>query len=283
MVSIIIVSFNTKDLLRACLSSVQNHLKGFDYEIIVVDNYSNDGSSEMVKTEFKEIMLIENKENVGFGKANNIGAKKAKGEALLFLNSDTQFVDDSLKKMVSLFGNNEKIGVVGGKLKNASGAIEQSAGKFYSLFNLVLVLFGLEHIGFVRYNGEKRETDWVSGGCMLVRRSLFEKLKGFDENMFMYVEDMEFCYRVKKEGFAVWYYPKMKAIHISFGSSNKAFAIIHIYQGILYFYKKHMGGVQYEVIRGLLVAKAAGAICIGIVFRNKYVIDTYKKALRVAL
>lgn len=280
MVSIIIVSFNTKDLLNACLSSIQNYLKGIDYEIIVVDNASKDGSADMVKKEFPNVVLVENEKNLGFGKANNIGAKKAKGEAILFLNSDTQLVDDSLKKMVTFVSQNEKIGAVGGQLKNSNGAIEQSARRFYSLFNLFLMLFGLERVGFVRHRGAQKEVDWVSGGYMLVKRSLFNNLSGFDEQIFMYTEDMEFCYRVRKKGYQVWYFPSSYVLHTTHGSASRGFAIEHIYKGILYFYKKHRSSVEYTIARVLLMIKAVVALGIGMLINNNYLKTTYRKALR---
>ena len=114
---------------------------------------------------------------------------------------------------------------------------------------------------------------------MLVRKDLFTKLDGFDEYFFMYIEDMEFCYRVKKLGYAVYYYPKTKVIHLGYGSSNRSFAIIQIYKGLPYFFKKHKGYIQYLLVIILLRLKAIIAILIGVLTKNTYLVKTYKQAM----
>src|SRR3989344_8468693 len=122
--------------------------------------------------------------------------------------------------------------------------------------------------------------DWVSGACLMIKKELFEKLKGFDENFFMYIEDMELCYRAKKEGFLTYFYPDIKLEHRQEGSSSRQFAIKNIYKGILYFYKKHKPYWQYYLAKALLNTKAVVVFVIGTVIGDNYLKKTYKQVLK---
>lgn len=280
MVSIIIVSFNTADLLKVCLESIYEKLKDFEFETVVVDNNSKDLSVEMIQDDFKKVNLIENKENVGFAQAVNRGAKKAKGGFLLFLNSDTKLRDDSLKEMVDFLKSHEKVAVVGGKLENTQGVTSSSYGKFLSLSQLFKMLFLSERLLPTNKNSHTiKKVDWVSGGYMLIRKNVFDALNGFDERFFMYLEDMEFCLRVNKLGLEAYYYPNSAVLHLGQGSSNREFAILNIYKGVLYFYKKHKNKAEYEAAKLMLKTKAVLAIIAGAIFFNSYLTSTYKKAL----
>lgn len=281
MVSIIILSYNTKTLLYSCLSSLYEHLHGFDFEVIVVDNASTDDSIKMVKKEFLKVKLVESKENLGFAKGNNLGAERAQGNYLIFLNSDAKVLDNSIKDMVMGMATDEAIGVIGGSLESQEGVREPSFGKSLSLLGIVLMLFGRK--GF-RINPEYHtitQVDWVSGGFMMTRKDLFRKLRGFDEHFFMYIEDMEYCYRVKKLGYVVYFYPNAKVAHLGQGSSNRSFAITHIYKGLPYFFLKHKGYFQYLLVISLLRLKAITAILIGTLTKNTYLVTTYKKAIKL--
>lgn len=281
MVSLIILSFNTKSLLKDCIESVTARIENTEYEILVVDNASTDGTPAMVKKDFKDVKLIQNTQNLGFTKGNNIGAKHAQGEYLLFLNSDTK-LDGEISTAVELLSQDNTIGVIGGVFKNSDGSMQKSFGNFYSLTHVFLLLLGMERLKSPRL-ASPLETDWVSGGFMLIRRALFEKFGGFDEHIFMYMEDMELCYRAKKAGYKVVITPSMSAYHIGQGSSNRTFAIVHIYKGLSYFYKKHKNYAEYLVLRLLLTAKAVFAIIIGVLFRKNYLIKTYKEAIHTII
>ena len=150
MVSIIILSYNTKSLLRSCLSSLLEHLRGFGFEILVFDNASSDGSVQMIKKEFTKAKVIESQENLGFAKGCNLGAKNSKGKYILFLNSDTQVLDNGFISMIEFMDKNPKVAILGGKLENSAGSIQPSAGKFYTLYNLIIMLLGLERLGLLR-------------------------------------------------------------------------------------------------------------------------------------
>lgn len=286
--SIVILNYRTKELTLKCIESLINvykeELKDKTFEIILVDNNSEDSSiEEFKKSKFASyFLLIEGKENVGFGGGNNLGAKNARGKYVLFLNSDTEVKDRGLLKMVGYMDKNEKVGILGGKLYFPDGKIQTSVGKFYNLPYLFLMLLGFERLGLLRKSPENiTVADWVSGACMIIRKSLFEKIEGFDQNIFMYMEDVEICYRAKQAGFSTLFYPDVAILHKERGSSNKTFAILNIYKGIIYFYKKHKPFYQYFVARMLLGIKAFVLLLIGFITFNKNLINTYRKALRV--
>ncbi len=278
MVSIIIVSFNTRELLKSCLESIYTNLRNFEFEIIVVDNMSRDGTVEMIKKEFTKARLIQNKTNVGFAKGCNIGGENAKGEYLLFLNSDTQIKDDTIKNMLVVLEQNKEIGVIGGELQNIDDTTSESYGSFYSIKSIISLLF-LSFLKKKKVLSEKSIVDWVSGGFMLIKAPVFKKLNGFDERFFMYVEDMELCFRVIKLGYSTMFFPQAKAFHQGQGSSDRSFAIVNIFKGILYFYRKHKTYPEYILIRMLLTIKAISVMIIGILTFNKKLVLTYQKAL----
>ncbi len=177
---------------------------------------------------------------------------------------------------------NQNIAVVGGNLENTHGRTSQSYGSFYTIPSLILLLFGgpLKNLKTTLKNAF---VDWVSGGFMLVRRSVFEQLQGFDEHFFMYIEDMEFCYRAKKRGYRVKFLSDAIATHVAQGSSNRCFAIVNIYKGLSYFYKKHRSFWEYLIVKILLSVKAIIAMTIGVLTFNSGLIKTYRKALMVSL
>lgn len=285
--SIVVLSYNTKSLTVRCIRSIANvykNLIGKELEVILTDNGSTDQTIDAVKNLKLGIKIVENKENLGFSKGNNKGAKVSLGKYLLFLNSDTEIKDEGFFKMADFLDNNPKVGIVGGKLLNLDGTVQKSAGSFYNLINLFFVLLGGERIGMIRKSPKKAaKVDWVSGACFMVREDLFKKLKGFDENFFMYMEDMELCFRANKFGSLVYYFPEIELLHRERGSSNKSFAVNQIYKGLLYFYKTHKPYWQYLLVKLLLTLKASIAIIVGTISNNSDLKSTYKQALRFAL
>lgn len=286
--SIIILSYNTKNLTFKCIASIVSHyrqqLENGTFELIVVDNASTDGTVEELRNRQQEIgriKIVENHMNFGFSKGNNVGTKKAQGKYILFLNSDTEVNNDGFLGMVTYLDEKTEIAVLGGRMINRDGSYHRSTGKFYTIPYLVLMLFGFERLGFVRPEVTKLQSvDWVSGACLMVRRDIFLRLGGFDEHLFMYLEDMEFCYRVRKAGFAIYFYPFTQMLHVGQGSSSRSFAIIQLYKNLLYFYKKHTSTFQYNLVRLLLVAKGVILSRIGALLKIEYLQDTYSKALK---
>lgn len=289
--SIIILSYNTKDLTIKCLESItsqyKKQLESGEFEVIIVDNNSADETVKAISnrqsaiSKKNAIKVIVNKENFGFSKANNIGAEKAEGRYLFFLNSDTEVQGKGLLEMVSFLDENPNVGTLGARLKNIDGTDQKSAGKFYTIFNVLLMLTGFERLGFLRFSPKKvTKVDWVTGAAMMVRSKEFKEIGGFDGNIFMYTEDMELCFRIRKQGLQVVFYPDIKILHSERGSSNKTFAIVNIYKGLLYFYKKHKSYWQFTLVKLLLIIKAIFAILIGNLTGKINLSKTYQESLK---
>ncbi|MEI8402691.1 MAG: glycosyltransferase family 2 protein, partial [Alcaligenaceae bacterium] len=209
-------------------------------EVIVVDNASVDNSVHFIKKENLKVKIIANKENYGFSKGNNIGVKEAQGKYVLFLNSDTRIQDKGFLRMVEFLDLNDRVAILGAKLENSDKSTQKSAGYFYNVFNLAILLFGGGKFGFLRKTPSRiSRIDWVSGAALMARRDIFKKIGGFEEKLFMYMEDMDLCYRAKKIGINTYVFPRAKALHLHQGSSTRSFAVKHIYKGLLYFYKKN--------------------------------------------
>lgn len=280
MVSIVVLSYNTASYLTECLTSVYKNVQDLPFEIIVVDNNSKDNSVHMIKTRFPKVKLIEEEENLGFAKGVNLGVKHALGEWVLFLNSDTRVNKGSLEALVEFARENPQAVVVGGKLRNKDGSTSSSYSSFYTPLKTFLFLFWPKKKE--RKLNTPAEVDWVSGGFMLVRKEIFDEVHGFDQHFFMYIEDMEFCFRLRKKGYKVYYNPKAVVEHIGQGSSNRSFAIIQIYKGLLYFYKKHKR-TEYPLIKAMLLAKASVSFLVGLLRNDNYLKSTYTEVFRQAL
>lgn len=278
MVSLIILSYNTQDLLRECLSSIFRWADS-EVKVIVIDNHSQDQSVHMVRTKFPKVRLIESKENLGFAKGVNLGVNQAKSDLVLLLNSDTVLKKEAFERIVEFMHSRDDAGVVGGKLKNKDGSTSSSYSRFYGLWEIFLLLFWRKEKSNLR---KPSRVDWVSGGFMLVKKDVFDALGGFDPHFFMYIEDMEFCYRAKKEGYSVYYDPEAVVEHVGQGSSNRSFAISQIYKGLLYFYKKHKPS-QVLFLKLMLYTKAFLSLSIGYLTNNSYLKTTYRTVIREAL
>ena len=291
ILSVIILSFNTKKILADCLTSLNHSLKadGLDdqTEVIVVDNNSQDGSAQMVIKNFPRVKLVRNSKNVGFGRANNQAVARSRGRFLLLLNSDTLIEKGNIKKLINYLQFHKECGVVGPKLLNLDGTDQPSAGTFPHLWISFLMLFG-ERFGMgkkVRSAYDRiREVDWIMGAAMLFRREVYNQAKGFDPKMFMYMEEIELCYRIRQAGQEIHYYPAAKIIHLGGASSHtgRKEPIWHIYRGLRYFYQKHYSVLALLGLRGMLKLKAMMAFGWGLITHNNYLIETYAEAYRLA-
>jgi GT2 family glycosyltransferase len=290
--SIIILSYNTKELTKKCVSSIIDSLKenpDMQYEIIVLDNASTDGSVEMLKNINHQLnnvkfLLIESDANLGFSKGNNRAAEKAQGTNLLFLNSDTEVINNAIPEFLAWF---EKSGFqsAGARLLNDDKSIQKSAGRFYSLFVSAIALFLKgDYWGFSRYApSATQRVDWVSGAALIMTASVFRELHGFDEKIFMYWDEVDLLYRSHKKGYSTGYFPKAEFIHYEGqSSSSRQQPILRVYEGYIYFYKKHYSRLHLQILRYMLKLKAIVSLTIGKLTSNVYLIDTYKKAYEVA-
>jgi hypothetical protein len=244
-VSIIIVNYNTKDMLRNCIDSIMEHTYDIDYEIIVVDNNSNDGSKEMLQSYYPNIKKILNDENLGFAKANNMALYISDGKYILFLNSDTRIEYNVILNMKNIYESIDKCGLLGCELLNKDGLVQQSYFIEFGLLKNFFKQIGITRLYktlFMRKRGTYK-VDWVFGACMFIRKDIVLRLKGFDESIFMYGEDMDLCYRVMKSGYKVLYTNYEHIIHYGGASSEKSFSdskrAIMVFKGYIYFYSKH--------------------------------------------
>ena len=289
LLSIVTLNYKKANLTLSCIASLMGQFReefqDGEIELIVVDNASNDNSVKILQDEIKEkkyknVSIIANQENSGFGAGNNLGAMAAKGKYILFLNNDTQVLDKGILEMANYIDQHKEVAILGGQLRNSDGTLQASVGKFYTLFNAFLLLLGMQKFGLLDKSPDRIvEVDWVKGGLLMIRKEVFSKLSGFDEKIFMYTEDMELCYRARKESYKVLFYPDVMVIHAEHGSANRSFAIINIYKGLLYFYKKHRSFYEFAMLKTLLVIKALIAIIIGIITGNSYLTKTYREAI----
>ena len=269
-----IVSYNTRNLLKGCLNSVYENIRGIKFEVIVIDNNSTDDSVEMIRKEFPQVILIQNKENVGFAKANNQALSGGKGRFFLLLNSDTKVLPNSIEGMVKFMDLHPEVGVVGCEQIRPDGSIQPTINialnmwtnlwliflRFFQVKRLVsnsrqasfMVNHFKEALGktansYLNHYLDKRdpyEVDWVSGVCLLARKKAVDEVGFLDENFFMYSEDVDWCLRMKQKGWKIYFLPGNKIIHYIKQSSNKGeFDDIspQRFKSIFYFFKKHYG------------------------------------------
>ncbi len=256
-ISIVIVNYNVREFLRGALESVRRSLKsgGLTGEVFVVDNASRDESAAMVAKEFPEVKLHALTENIGFGRANNLAMREAKGETILILNPDTILGEDTLRVMVDFMRSHPKAGLAGCKLLNADGSFQISCRRgFPTPWASFTKLFGLSSFfpnspRFAQYNltylpvDQTYEIDALAGAFMILSREAYEKVGGFDEDYFMYGEDIDLCYRIKKSGFGVFYVHTTSTVHFK-GESTRRSVLNEVkvfYEAMHIFVQKHYG------------------------------------------
>ena len=262
-VSIVIVSFNTKDLLRACLAAAAAG------EIIVVDNSSADGSVEMVKKEFPGVTLIANSQNRGFAAANNMGLKCARGRYMLLVNSDTQVPPGAIEEVTRFMDEHLDIGVVGVKLMLPNGKMDPACHRGFPTPWAALTYFlGLEKIHsrvFAQYHqlyknlNEPHEIDSPSGAFYFLRREVYESVGGLDEDYFMYGEDLDWSYRIKQKGWKIYFYPRVTILHHKKQSGRASGDPIlrkktqqYFYETMKLFYNKHYSHRYSPLVTALI-------------------------------
>lgn len=257
--SVSIVNWNTKELLESCLESILSQTKGLNYNIWVVDNASSDGSIQMLEKEFPLVKLIKNSINAGFAKANNQILSRCDGKYVLLLNSDTQVVGNALKKLFDFMENHPEAGAAGCMILNKDGSLQTSCGRFP---RLISIFFGGEICNnfykkifknstfFAEYGLSKEEhqyfheVDIVKGCCLILKRSVLEITGLLDENFFMYCEETDLCYRIKKQGMKVLYTPKPVVMHLGGQSSNcRGQTVYRNLSSQEFYFRKHFGNL----------------------------------------
>ncbi len=221
--SFIIVNWNAREYLRKCIHSILESVNHLQFEIIVVDNGSADGSCEAIRAQFPNVKLIENNKNLGFARANNIGIKSSEGEYICFVNSDVIILDDAIKKMYNYLEVNQQIGLIGPKVLNSDHSIQKSIKKSQNIFTAIVRAFAIDKIfPFVfSYRASSiREVDVISGCFWMIKKTAIDIVGLLDERFFIYSEDDDFCKRIKDVGLKVVYYPEAEIIHFGGISSS---------------------------------------------------------------
>jgi GT2 family glycosyltransferase len=239
--SIITVNTNNRKILEECLASVYASTHKISFEIIVSDNGSTDGSQAMVKTKFPSVKLIENKENLGFIKASNLGLKIAAGRYHMLLNDDTIVKDGALDKLVEFMDSHPDAGACGAKLLNINGTVQHQGGVFGKKFWLA-----------------KKPTavDFVIGAALVARKEVIEKVGVMDENLFFYNDDLDWCMSIRQAGWKIYFVPGAEIIHYGGYSSKRKFnrrLFVEGFKGGLYFCRKHYGEVAFNAYRLILL------------------------------
>ena len=247
--SVVVVSHNTRELLAACLQSLDEHLRDVEHEVCVVDNASTDGSAALVRERFPHVRLLANERNAGFSAAVNAAIEATAGRYLCWLNPDTRLLDDGMAAVLAYLDAHERVGVVGPQLVNADGSIQLSfrsfptyATAFFNRNSLLTRFFPRnrytrDYLHTDWDHGLVQETDWVSGACLIHRRALGR----LDERFFMYMEDIDFCLRARGAGWSVVYHPALRVLHHIGGSSRRmpVRRVIVLHRSIWRYYAKH--------------------------------------------
>jgi GT2 family glycosyltransferase len=253
-VSIVIVSWNTREITRDCLRSIYAAGEKVGFEVILIDNHSGDGSAEMVAENFPDVILLRNEENRGFAAANNQGIALARGRYVLLLNSDTVVVDGAIAKAVAFADAHPKAGMIGCQTRCSNGNLQYNCYLFPSLLNLALSLtklqvlfwykpfFGRYRLGWWDY-GSVREVDGIAGCFMLARKAAIDQVGPMAEEYFMYSEDTDWCWRFHRAGWKVLYTPEPVIIHLGGCSSSQAATDMHLMErrSLLMFLEKKSG------------------------------------------
>ena len=259
--SIIIVSWNTCSILRDCLTSIRNSLRGIEIEVFVVDNDSHDGSREMVEKDFSEVHLINSGGNLGFGKANNLAIPKVKAPYILFLNPDTIVNHKALDKMCAFLNDHPETGVLSCKIYNERGRIAELPLQMEATpirRALIQIFFADKSVNIIKKifpSHDPDESGYVRnlyGPCLLIRKEVLDEVGYFDEQFFMYAEDIDLCQRIYKKGWRLYYMSEVDIIHLGEQSSDHApkdFSILMMCESISKLVSKNYGA------RGVVIFK----------------------------
>jgi hypothetical protein len=272
-VSVCIVNWNTGKLLDNCIRSIKEKTRGLSYEIIIVDNNSSDNSVSMIKSNHPECVLIESGKNLGFAKGNNEAVKKASGRYILYLNPDTELITNALCGMYRFLEVNADFGAVGCTLITSEGKIQFTCARTFptplNQFSLLAMLNRLfprsKNLSTIEMgywdHADSREVDCLSGACIMARHAIVETLRGFDEEYFMYAEDVDLCYRIRKGSWKIYYLAEERIFHHEGASSkkktNRHFSSLMQRASNFYFLKKNFG---YKTALEFKVAVGVGSI-----------------------
>lgn len=291
--SISIVSWKVKDLLEECLSSIYNNQWQHSFEVFVVDNNSQDGTVEMIKEKFPQVKLIENKENLGFTITNNQAIRQSQGRYILLLNPDTIVHPNSLDLMIEFMDHHPEVGAIGPKLLNPNGTLQRSCLGFPTLGALVMRNLFVEYLfpknPFTRKylltdwdHLSEREVDQPMGSALLVRKEVIDQVGLLDENITIFFDEVDLCYRIKSAGWKIYFYPKAEITHYG-GQSIKKWKFFqlshHWNKSRDYYFKKHFGSWAVFILWlsevGKILIALLVLILIFLTFKNLFRLITY--------
>ncbi len=262
VLSIVIVNWNTCQLLRDCLEAVLADPASCQWEVLVVDNASTDGSAAMVRDSFPQVQLLASPENLGFSRGNNLALAKAAGEYLLLLNSDTRVERGALGALVDFVAAHPRVGAVGPMLLNADGSLQLSCGIAPSLRTEIVHKLLLHRLfPFFKLAGwdhrTARAVGWVSGACLLIRRRALEEVGPLDPGIYMCCEDLEWCMRLAKKDWQIYYYPFSRVVHLEGQSIRKNLGqmLVVSQQSLFYLFQKHFGRGSLLTLRLLTLVE----------------------------
>ncbi len=258
--SIAIVSWNTRDLLCECLDSIFSAADGIDFEVIVVDNASSDGSVDVVKNSYSQVRLIENSDNVGFAAANNQAYEVSAGRYFMILNPDTRVLS-SIAPLVEFMDSDASIGAVGCRCVNPDLSIQRNWYDYYPCFLWEMAPHSVRESAqrfLYRRDSERRfDTKWVGGQCMTVRREVVEEAGCMDAGYFMYSEETDWCYRIRSAGRRICYFPGVTILHHGGQSTRQASTrmLIELYRSKHRFVRLHLSHIQAALFKAGLLAR----------------------------
>ena len=270
--SVVIVSWNVRDLLQQCLASIEQGLGGLQMELIVVDSASSDGTVDMIASDFPWVRILPQAENVGFPRGNNIGMSAARGRYIFLLNPDTIVLNDSLQRMMSFMDARADAGVVGPRLRYPDGLVQSSRRRFPTVLTAFFESTWLEPWApatiLRSYHAQDLpedktvNVDWVMGAAMMVRREVIDQVGMMDEAYFMYSEELDWCRRIKCAGWHVIYYPEAEIIHYEGKSSEQAITARHInfQRAKLRYFLKYHGRLFCAMLRAFLLLSYVGQL-----------------------
>lgn len=261
-ITIVIVNWNTKDLLRNCLGSVYQTVRDLSFEIIVVDNASRDGSVAMVRESFPGVDIIENSENRGFSAANNQALRIMKGRYALLLNTDTILTEGAVHELVAFMDGHDEVGMAGGQLLHEDGSRQNSVANFPTLFSLLMNLPLLEVLFPARYPSKRYEhreplpVESVIGACMLVRGKAMDEVGTLDEGYFFFFEETDWAFRMQGAGWKVYHVPSARIYHLQGRSIGRdASSRIAFYRSRYRFFGKWRGRAYNTVVCGVVFVR----------------------------
>lgn len=260
--TIIIVSLNTSGLLSQCLSSIYETGSRYAFEVIVVDNGSTDDTVTLIEQQFPQVMLIKNDRNLGFARANNQGLAVGRARYFMLLNSDTIVLPGAMDTLIQVADQNPNVGMIGPKLLNMDGSLQKSWARFPSILS-ELVGQNFRNRTPVPNLPNTFEVDWIMGACMVVRSEVLEDVGIMDEDYFFYSEETDWCFRMKKKNWKIWYTTNTEIYHLGGGSTHRGSVIhlVRLYHAKILFFKKNHGIFASTLLRfGLALSNLFGVI-----------------------